>query len=63
MRSKRVRADFPENTRQCHSIMVLYETHFKNADKAREMVFTPDGRTFHEQGDKTGSREEDDDKD
>ena len=43
--------------------MVLYETHFKNDDKAREMVFTPDGRTFHEQGDKTGSREEDDDKD
>ncbi len=30
--------------------MVLYEVHFVKGGKGHEMIFTPDGRTYHEHG-------------
>jgi len=52
-----------ESVRFEKKTMVLYEMHFKQAGKAHEMVMTPDGREYHEDGDKPGEKEEDDDKD
>ncbi|TWT41272.1 hypothetical protein RAS1_39660 [Phycisphaerae bacterium RAS1] len=48
---------------------VLYEIHFKKDDKGREMIFTPDGRRFYEDGGKEDGKkgedkdDDDDDKD
>jgi hypothetical protein len=39
--------------------MVLYEVHFKKGDKEREILFTPDGRRYHEEGEKAGEKDED----
>ena len=39
--------------------MVLYEIHFDKGGKGQEAIFTPDGRTFHEEGDKNGEKDED----
>lgn len=41
--------------------MVLYEIHFKKGDKAQEMIFTPDARRYHEEGDKKGEKDKDGD--
>ena len=39
--------------------MVLYEAHFKKDGKGHEMVLTPDGRPFVEEGAKGGEKEAD----
>ena len=38
--------------------MVLYEIHFDKGGKGQEMIFTPDGRRYVEEGEKTGEKEE-----
>ena len=43
--------------------MVLYEVHFKKGDKEHEILFTPDGRRTHEDGEKAGEKDEDEDED
>ena len=43
--------------------MLLYEVHYKKDGKSREMILTPDGRRFHEEGDdKPGDEDKDEDK-
>ena len=42
--------------------MVMYEVHFKKGDKGQEMVFTPDGAR-HDEGEKKGEKDKDDDDD
>ncbi len=39
--------------------IVMYEVHFKKDDKGREMILTPDGRRFHEEGDDNRDKDED----
>ena len=39
--------------------VVMYEVHFKKGDKGQEMILTPDGRRYHEEGDKNGEKDED----
>jgi len=41
--------------------VVMYEVHFKKGDKTQEMILTPDGRRFHEEGEKNGEKDEDED--
>ena len=45
--------------------VVMYEAHYKKDGKGREIILLPDGRIFHEEGEKAGEKkgEEDDDKD
>lgn len=43
--------------------IVMFEVHFKKDGKSKELVFTPEGRPFHEEGDKKGEKDEDDEKD
>ena len=40
--------------------MILYEIHYKKDGKGHEMIFTPDGRQFHENGDKHDEDNDDD---
>jgi len=42
--------------------VVMYEVHFKKDGKGREMILTPDGRRFHEEGDEKQDKDEDEDK-
>ena len=39
--------------------LVMYEIHFKKEGKGREMIFTPDGRQFHEEGGADKDEDED----
>jgi hypothetical protein len=41
--------------------VIMYEVHYKKGDKGQEMILTPDGRTYHEEGEKKGEKEEDED--
>ena len=41
--------------------MVLYEIHFKKEGKGQEVIFTPDGRTYIENGDPKGEKDKDED--
>lgn len=44
--------------------LVMYEVHFKKDGRGHELIFTPDGRPFHEDGDDHNDKnEKDDDKD
>jgi len=43
--------------------LYLYEVHFKKDGKGREMMFTADGRRYHEEGPKEGEKEHDEDED
>ena len=43
--------------------LYLYEIHFKKDGKGREMIFTTDGRRYHEEGPKEGEKEHDEDED
>jgi hypothetical protein len=40
---------------------IVYEIHFKKDGKGHEMIFTPDGRRFHEDGGKDEKDDDDDD--
>lgn len=40
---------------------VVYEIHFKKDGKGHEMIFTPDARRYHEEGEKAGDKDGDDD--
>ena len=39
--------------------VIMYEAHFKKGDKTEEMVLTPDGRRYHEEGEKKGEKDDD----
>jgi hypothetical protein len=39
--------------------MVLYELHFKKGEKGREIILTPDGRPYEEDGGQHGEQDED----
>jgi hypothetical protein len=39
--------------------LVMYEVHYKKGDKGQEMILTPDGRSFHEEGDDKQDKDED----
>ncbi len=41
----------------------LYEIHYKKDGKGHESIFMADGRAFHEEGDKKGQADKDDDDD
>ncbi len=41
----------------------VYEGHFKKDGKGHEVIFTPDGRRYYEEGQHEGGKEEDGDKD
>jgi len=41
--------------------IVMYEVHFKKDGKAHEMILTPDGHRYHEEGAKKGEKDDDDD--
>lgn len=41
---------------------VMYEVHYKKDGKGQEMILTPDGRTFHEEGDDEKDGDEDEGK-
>jgi hypothetical protein len=41
--------------------VVLYEAHFKKADKGQELVLNPDGRPYEEGQEKNGDKDDDDD--
>jgi len=41
--------------------VVMYEVHYKKGDKGQEMILTPDGRRYHEEGEKTGEKDKDED--
>lgn len=41
--------------------MVIYEAHYKTGEKGHEVIFTPDGRPYHEEGQKEGNGKDDDD--
>ncbi|NOT00962.1 MAG: hypothetical protein HOP29_10075 [Phycisphaerales bacterium] len=43
--------------------IVMYEVHFKKDGKGREMIFTPDGRQFHEEGAAQDGKDDDGDDD
>ena len=40
--------------------IVMYEVHIKKADKAREMILTPDGRRIHEENDDDQDKDDND---
>jgi hypothetical protein len=40
--------------------VIMYEVHYKKGEKAQEIIFTPDGRQYHEQGEKKGEEDKDD---
>jgi len=40
--------------------IVMYEVHFKKGDKGQEMILTPDGRRYHEDGDDKDEKNGDD---
>lgn len=42
---------------------VMYEVHFKKDGKGREMMFTPDGRRYYEEGAEKGEQDDDDEDD
>ncbi len=39
--------------------VVMYEAHYKKGDKGEELILTPDGRRYHEEGEKNGDKDED----
>jgi len=39
--------------------IVMYEVHFKRGDKGHELILTPDGRRYHEEGDENGEKDKD----
>lgn len=43
--------------------LFLYEAHYKKDGKGREIIVTPDGRHFHEDGEKTGEKAKEDEDD
>lgn len=43
--------------------LVMYEAHFKKGDMGHEVILTPDGRRYQEEGARNGEKDEDQDKD
>jgi hypothetical protein len=41
--------------------VVMYEVHFKKNGKGQEMILTPDGRRFHEEGGEKDAQDQDED--
>ncbi len=39
--------------------VIMYEVHYKKGDKTQEMILTPDGRQYHEEGEKKDEKDED----
>ena len=40
--------------------VIMYEVHYKKGDKLQEMILTPDGRRYHEEGDDKTEKDQDD---
>lgn len=40
--------------------VIMYEVHYKKGDKTQEMILTPDGCQYHEEGEKKGEEDKDD---
>jgi len=43
--------------------VVMYEVHYKKGDKGQEMILTPDGRLYHEEGDEKQDKDDDEEND